>query len=97
MTPEQRKDIRREYLKEISFESMIAERDKNNVVCRNGHSADISHGGLGLVTSHKSIEGEILKLSVPFNDPDITLPVYAEVIWVKPHREYYKTGLRFLA
>jgi hypothetical protein len=96
MRPEQRKDVRKEYVKEISFESMLAERNDKGAMIRNGRSMDISHGGISLLAHHKSIEGEILKLSVPLNDLDITVPIFAEVIWVTEFQENYRAGLRFL-
>ena len=96
MTPEKRRDIRKEYPAEISFESMLAEESGSSVVFLNGRGSDISHGGLGLTSPYKATEGEIVKLSIPFNGLDITIPVFAEVMWVMPFNENYRAGLRFL-
>ena len=75
---------------------MLTEQSGGCVVFRNGHSTDISHGGLGLTSTYKATEGEIVKLSIPLNGSDTTVPVFAEVMWVVPLNECYRAGLRFL-
>ena len=97
MNENKREHIRKEYSEEIGFESMLAGSIRDAVVLRSGSTMDISHGGLGLVTSYRPAEGEVVRLSIPLKDPEVTLPVFAEVIWVEPFNEYYRAGLRFLA
>ena len=96
MIGDKRREIRKKYSGEIGFESMLAEKSEGTVVFRNGRGADISHGGLGLTGLYRATEGEIVKLSIPFNGLDITVPVFAEVMWVVPFDESYRVGLRFL-
>jgi hypothetical protein len=96
MTREKRRDIRKEYLEEISFESMLTDQSGRGVVIHSGRSMDMSRGGLGLASTYKATEGEVVKLSIPLNRSDMTVPVFAEVMWVMPFNEYYKAGLRFL-
>lgn len=94
---EKRADMRSEYSEEISFELLLVEGGKRSIAFRRGCTVDIGHGGLGLMTTHKSKKGEIVKLSMRFSDREVTLPVLAEVMWVTPFNESYRTGLRFLA
>ena len=76
---------------------MLAGGHGKTVASRTGQAVDIGHGGLGLVSPYSPTEGEVLKLSIPLKDPEVTLPVFAEVMWVSPSDEYYRAGLRFLA
>jgi len=97
MTEDRRRGIRKEYTQAISFESRLAGGQGKTVALRAGQAVDIGHGGLGLVTPYGPAEGEVLKLSIPLKDPEVTLPVFAEVMWVTPFKEQYRAGLRFLA
>jgi len=97
MAEDRRKDIRKEYTKEMSFESMLAGEQGQGIASRTGQAVDIGQGGLGLVTPYSPTQGEVLKLSIPLKDPEVTLPIFAEVMWVTSSDEYYRAGLRFLA
>jgi len=97
MTEDRRRDIRKEYKQEIGFESMLAGEQGRSVASRTGQAVDIAHGGLGLVTPYSPAQGEVLKLSIPLKDPEVTLPVFAEVMWVTSSDGYYRAGLRFPA
>jgi hypothetical protein len=96
MRDEKRRGTRKEFSGVISFASMTTGRKGMMVAYRNGHCKDIGSGGLGLLTPYKSTVGEILNLSVPFADLDVTVPVWAEVMWVAPLGGHYGTGVRFL-
>lgn len=97
MAPEKRKDIRKEYAHEIGFELMLVGGQERDVVPGYGFAVDIGDGGIGLMTRYEPKEGEVLKLFIPLIEPEVALPVFAEVMWVTPVSEYYRTGLRFLA
>jgi len=97
MTEDRRRDTRKEYKQEVSFESMLAGEQGKTVALRTGQAVDIGHGGLGLVSQYSPTEGEVLKLTIALKDPEVTLPVFAEVMWVSPFNGQYRAGLRFLA
>lgn len=59
-------------------------------------SIDISSGGLSLVTPRTLEVGEVVKLEVPVSDKDVTLPVFAEVVWSHKQKKETRAGLRFL-
>jgi hypothetical protein len=96
MEQESRKIARKHFSEEIHFESMLTGENRKGIVYRNGSSTDISSGGLGLITPYESTKGEILKLLIPFKALDITVPVFAEVMWTQPFEQHYKAGLMFL-
>jgi hypothetical protein len=96
MSPENRKVNRKHFSEEISFESMVTGQSRRSLLCRNGSSMDVSNGGLGLVVPYETTKGEILKLLLPLKSLGVAVPVFAEVMWVKPFEQSYKAGLRFL-
>jgi hypothetical protein len=96
MGQENRRIDRKSFSEEINFESMLTGENSKGIVYRTGSSTDISSNGLGLTDPYKATEGEILKLLIPFKALGISVPVFAEVMWVRPFEHHYKAGLRFL-
>ena len=96
MGQESRRIERIRFSEEINFESMLTGENSKGIVYRAGSSTDISSSGLGLTSPYKAAEKEILKLLIPFRSLGITVPVFAEVMWVQPFEEHYRAGLRFL-
>jgi len=58
---------------------------------------DISRYGLGLITKHSLTQGNVLKLLIPININNISLPVFAVVKWSEPYKDKFRAGLQFLA
>ena len=62
----------------------------------NGIGVDISSCGLGMKTKHAVKEGAVLKFYLPMREWEITIPVYAQVMWASPANDHFRVGLRFL-
>jgi Tfp pilus assembly protein PilZ len=96
MASDKRISVRQPYTKEIKFEAMVAGAKKAGLARHHARCLDISQGGLGITTSFKPREGEILRLSIPIKR-EVTLPVFAEVMWITPEGAQYRAGMRFLS
>jgi hypothetical protein len=57
---------------------------------------DISSGGISFESDAVLLEGELIKLLIPFGRGDVSIPVFAEVRWAEAEGESYRMGLRFL-
>jgi hypothetical protein len=73
----------------------ISGEELENITCE-AIGVDISSSGLGVVTDYALKEGDVLKSRIPVIEMDTALPVYAEVVWSKPHNGKFRVGLRFL-
>ena len=62
----------------------------------NGIGVDISSCGLGMKTRQAVKEGSVLKFYLPMREWEITIPVYAQVMWASPANDHFRVGLRFL-
>ncbi len=96
MTSNTRVNSRHLYPEKIRFETMAMGPKKVRPAHYRAHCLNISQGGLGFSTYHALGEREVVRLSLPFRDFGITLPVLAEVLWVKPSSRYYRVGVRYL-
>jgi hypothetical protein len=96
MALERRKNVRQPYGKEIDFEAMIAGARKPGVTRHSAHCLNISQGGMGITSRFKPREGEVVKLSIPLKK-HVNLPVFAEVVWMKPEADAFRAGMRFLS
>lgn len=97
MTEERRISDRKDYLDEITFESMAPLRKVIGLVCHRARCMDISSGGIGMVTSQPVSAGEVVRLALMLKDAKRKLPVFAEVRWVLHDEHQYKVGLEYLA
>ena len=80
----------------LSFEvSAIQGKSKDGK--ENGVTVDISSCGLGIKTEHALEEGSVLKFNFPIREVEVTIPVYAQVMWSMPTNDHFRAGLRFLA
>jgi Tfp pilus assembly protein PilZ len=96
MASKNRASSRHLYPEEIKFETMASGTETARRAHYRAHCLDISQGGLGFSTAHELGEGEVVKLSLPLRDFEVTLPVLAEVLWVKPAERHYRVGVRYL-
>ena len=94
--PEKRSKVRKAFRKPVHFEQMAtgSNLQKNNQW--NGVSFDISEDGVGITVGCALKKGEVIKLFIPLSKKNTTLPVYAEVRWVRSTKDKFNTGLRFL-
>ncbi len=63
---------------------------------KNGFAIDVSSEGIGLTTDYALKRGDVLKLYLPVNRVNITLPVYAKVVWSKQADNNFRAGLMVL-
>jgi hypothetical protein len=78
-------------------EEMELETTAGGVTTRHRvHCLNISHGGLGLSTSHMLKEHQIVKIFLPVKGFDATVPVLAGVSWVMADDNRYRAGVRYL-
>lgn len=96
MASDRRKSARQPYGKQVDFEAMTAGTKKVGTARHRAHCLNISQGGMGITSEFKLKEGEVLKLFVPFKK-QVALPVFAEVMWMKPETDTYRAGMRFLS
>ena len=74
-----------------SIEGKIKNIEKNTI------AVDISSCGLGIKTKHVLAEGSVVKFYFPIKEVEITIPVYAQVMWSMPTNDHFRVGLRFLS
>lgn len=96
MASNKRKSARQRYSERIDFEAMITGAKKADIARHCAHCLNISQGGLGITTDHRPKEGDVLRLSIPFKE-NLTLPVFAEVVWIAAEDDSFRAGMRFLA
>jgi len=80
----------------FSFEIGAIE-GKRKYVKQNGIGVDISSCGLGMKTKYALREGSVLKFLLPMREVEVTIPVFAQVMWSVPANDHFRVGLRFLA
>jgi hypothetical protein len=93
---EKRIKERKKFNKSLSFETIEKEENKIKHVKKKAISLDISEDGLGMRAESILSEGWVLKLFLPVPEVEISIPVFAEVMWVKEEIGYFRAGLRFL-
>ncbi len=96
MASEKRQSVRQPYSKKVEFETMIAGAKKAGTTRHHAQCLNISEGGLGVNTEFHAKEGEVFKLSMPLNK-NVSVPVFAEVVWKKSEADCVRAGMRFLA
>lgn len=62
-----------------------------------GTGVDLSSGGGGLATKYPLQRGDVVKLLVPVGITNVSLPVYASVVWSRPTADGFRAGVTFLA
>jgi len=80
----------------VSFEIGAIEGKIKNIE-KNTSAVDISSCGLGIETKCVLAEGSVVKFYFPIKEVEITIPVYAQVMWTMPRNDHFRVGLRFLS
>ncbi len=96
MTPEKRVSGRHPFSGDIELEITITGIKGAGMTHQRAHCLDVSRGGLGFSTAQPLKETEIVKVSLPLKALYVTVPVLAEVLWVKPANHHYRVGLRYV-
>lgn len=87
---------RKQFEKLFYFETIETEFDQIKHIKKSGFSVDISEGGLGIKLQEALMEGEILKIFFPISEINISIPIFAEVMWIGEEGKNFRIGLRFL-
>ncbi len=95
-TSEKRSSDRKRFNHSVSVEFSCMDAGKITNGQISGAGIDISPSGVGLTTGHKLVDGEVVRLYLPLEDLDVSMPVYSEVKWSKPAKGCFRAGLRFL-
>ena len=93
---EKRSKVRKAFRKPVHFEKMATELNRQKNTQWNGVCFDISEDGVGITVGCTLKKGEVIKLFIPVSKKNTTLPVFAEVRWVRGTKDNFMTGLRFL-
>ncbi|MFB3885030.1 MAG: PilZ domain-containing protein [Thermodesulfobacteriota bacterium] len=93
---EKRSKIRKPFRKPVHFEQMATALNRQKRNQWTGVSFDISEDGVGVTVDYPLKKGEVIKLFIPVSRKSATLPVFAEVRWVRSTEDKFRTGLRFL-
>jgi len=67
-------------------------KDRENLRDQSGVVKDLSLQGLFLKTSRPVELGEVLRLEIPLKKTGRSLFAFAEVMWVKPGKWFFKNG-----
>jgi len=93
---EKRLNERKKFNRFVPFVTIKGDLDRVRYIKGDGFSLDISEGGLGFKADRSFRIGDILKISLPMPRINISIPVFAEVMWVKPKEDHFRAWLRFL-
>lgn len=95
---EKRLSKRTSFQKSVEIElSATSEIQAGASLVRWGRGIDISSTGMGLETDFAPEKGALLRVHVPLSEPNVKMPVLAQVQWVVADRQRHRAGLRFLA
>jgi hypothetical protein len=92
---EKRASERQPYFEEMEL-GILMTGTAGEVTVQPAYCLDISRGGLGLSSSHRLRENQIVKISLPVKGFHATVPVLAEVSWVKADKNGNRAGVRYL-
>jgi hypothetical protein len=92
---EKRASERQPYFEEMEL-GILMTGTAGEITLHGAYCLNISHGGLGLSTSHRLRENQIVRISLPVKGFHATVPVLAEVSWVMADNNGHRAGVRYL-
>jgi hypothetical protein len=98
LSKERRGSVRHPHAFSISFTTLGNSHNPPNDFEKLAETVDISSDGVRISISAQSLRvGSMIKVRIPVSVSKDTIPVLAEVIWVKEKKpKNYQAGLRFL-
>ncbi|MBI4377847.1 MAG: PilZ domain-containing protein [Nitrospinae bacterium] len=93
---EKRLKIRSPFNQSISFDMIDLESNILRNISYTGIGVDISEHGLGMISDYTFKKAQVVKLHLPLQEMDRPFSVFAEVMWSRPAKSHFRTGLRFL-
>ncbi len=95
---EKRVSVRFPYTRPVSYMALGESGRLPNKVVVHGEILNLSSGGMRIQTKRQSLEeGAVLQVWFPISEPPVTIPVLAQVRWVREEIPgNYQVGLRFM-
>jgi hypothetical protein len=87
---------RKIFAQPVSFQINAIEGKIKNIK-KDSIALDISSCGLGIKTKYVLAEDSVIKFYFPIKELEITIPVYAQVMWSMPTNDHFRVGLKFLS
>ncbi|NCO67175.1 MAG: PilZ domain-containing protein [Nitrospirae bacterium] len=97
-TEEKRVSIRYPYTRPVSYMALGESGRPPDKVAVHGEILNLSSGGMRIRTERQALEeGTVLQVWFPLSEPPVTIPVLAQVRWVREEMPgEYQVGLRFM-
>jgi hypothetical protein len=97
LAEERRGSVRHSHTYPISFTTLGNSHNLPNKVEKPAETIDISNYGMRIRTSVPSVrEGSMMRLRINMPGIEASVPVMAEVKWIKEKAKSYDIGLRFI-
>jgi len=93
-----RVSVRFPYTRPVSYMAMGKSGRPPDKVAVHGEILNLSSGGMRIQTKRQALEeGAVLQVWFPLSEPPVTIPVLAQVRWVREEIPgNYQVGLRFM-
>lgn len=93
-----RVSVRFPYTRPVSYMAMGKSGRPPDKVAVHGEILNLSSGGMRIQTERQALEeGTVLQVLFPLSEPPVTIPVLAQVRWVREEMPgKYQVGLRFM-
>ncbi len=93
-----RVSVRFPYTRPVSYMAMGKSGRPPDKVAVHGEILNLSSGGMRIQTERQALEeGAVLQVWFPLSEPPVTIPVLAQVRWVREEMPgNYQVGLRFM-
>lgn len=93
-----RESVRFPYTRSVSYMALGESGRLPNKVVVHGEILNLSSGGMRIQTKRRALEeGAVLQVWFPISEPPVTIPVLAQVRWVREEIPgNYQVGLRFM-
>jgi len=97
-TEEKRESVRYPYTRPVSYMALGESGRPPDKVAVHGEILNLSSGGMRIRTERQALEeGTVLQVWFPLSEPPVTIPVLAQVRWVREEMPgEYQVGLRFM-
>jgi hypothetical protein len=80
----------------VLFEWTVQDREPLGLVCCRGIVVNLHSFGFGLVTEQPLNEGDVIKVFLPVEGAQVSLPTFSVVRWSKAIHKKVRVGVQFL-
>ena len=92
---DKRKEQRKTFHHSIEYDLGSASRASGKRAYA-ARTRDISAHGLQILTDHPLKKGMVVRLDLQVSGVEISVPVFAEVVWAIPADKGFRAGLKYL-